>query len=292
MRYFIPLQPHSFDPALTLLGGQTFRWRYSPEDNTYQGIVNGQVWRLSVSYGGMRVHQDEPSPTGNPPFPIQVFHYFDLRRDYAQALAILHQDPIFLQATRTITGLKLLNQNWFEVIVSFVISANNHIKRISSIIDRLCTTYGTPIPGQPLACAFPTPQQLAEAQLDVLREQCGTGYRDQYLVGLAQHITDHSSHWQQASQLSTAELRDLLLGLPGVGPKVSDCILLFGFGRWDVFPVDTWIRRIMIDLYFPGQSPSDQVIRQFALEQFGQLAGLAQQYLFEAARTQKATPAR
>ncbi|MBI4751556.1 MAG: 8-oxoguanine DNA glycosylase [Acidobacteria bacterium] len=289
MRYFIPLQPHSFDPALTLLGGQAFRWRYFPNDNTYRGIVNGQVWRLSVSYGGIRVHQDAPSPTGTPPFPLQVFHYFDLRRDYASALATLNQDPVFSQATSDITGLKLLNQNWFEVIVSFVISANNHINRISNIVDRLCSTYGTPISGQSVAFAFPTPEQLAEAVPEVLREKCGTGYRDQYLIGLARQIANQPSQWQQAGQCSTAELREQLLGLPGVGPKVSDCILLFGYGRWDVFPIDTWIRRIMIDLYFPGQSPSDHIVRQFALEQFGQLAGLAQQYLFEAARNQKSS---
>ena len=172
------------------------------------------------------------------------------------------------------------------MMVSFVLSANNHIARISRSVELLAARYGTPFSAAGKTCfAFPTPTQLAQATAQDLRKYCNTGYRDRYLMDLALQVSQSLPAWNQSATTATGELRTWLLELPGVGPKVADCILLFGFGRWDVFPVDTWVRKAVQLAYFPDQPPfSDQKLRAFALERFGPLAGFAQQVLFEAIR--------
>ncbi len=184
-----------------------------------------------------------------------------------------------------LTGLRLLRQPWFEVMVSFVISSNNHLPRIRQIINVISRTFGHPI--TPTDHAFPTPEALAAASPTTLRHTCRVGYRDHALHQLATRIACNPAFWETAAtSCPTPELRRHLLTLPGVGPKVAECILLFGFHRWEAFPIDVWVRRALLAcLGRPtAPPPADRELATLAASTFGPFAGLAQQYLFELAR--------
>ncbi|WP_058867484.1 DNA-3-methyladenine glycosylase [Chloracidobacterium thermophilum] len=185
---------------------------------------------------------------------------------------------------RHLTGLRLLRQPWFEVMVSFVISSNNHLPRIRQIINVISRTFGQPI--TPTDYAFPTPEALAAASPTTLRHTCRVGYRDHALHQLATQIAHNLTFWETAATCPTPELRRHLLTLPGVGPKVAECILLFGFHRWEAFPIDVWVRRVLLAcLGRPtAPPPADRELAALAANTFGPFAGLAQQYLFELAR--------
>jgi N-glycosylase/DNA lyase len=183
--------------------------------------------------------------------------------------------------------IHILQQEPFETLISFIISANNHIPRIRSIIERLCRLYGTPVT-TPLgeAYTFPSPEALAEARLVDLRAKCGLGYRDAYVRSAARAVA-HQSDFACWHELPTPTLRKRLLQLDGVGEKVADCVLLFGFHRLQAFPVDTWIHRAMTELYFTGREPRLREVQAMAATCFGDYAGVAQQYLFAGFRSKK-----
>lgn len=215
--------------------------------------------------------------------------YFDLDRDYDSARNALmadrklHRFASSLFETRD--GPRILRQPWFETTISFIVSANNHIPRIRNILRVISRTFGKPLSTEADGSyAFPTPEQLAGADLSTLRRECNTGYRDIFIRDTARRMCDAFSFWDETTARSTDDLRDALLELPGIGPKVAECILLFGFHRFEAFPVDTWVRKAVSEAYFDGRTIPDGEIRRFAADHFGSNAGLAQQYLFEAAR--------
>jgi N-glycosylase/DNA lyase len=215
--------------------------------------------------------------------------YFDLDRDYPAAAAALDADPALQRFTAATSGVRILRQPWFETMIGFVVSANNRIPRIIRIIERLCEVFGEEkIASDGSYFCFPSPERLATAELAVLRNECNTGYRDRAIRALSAHVVaDHDFWHRRAAFAPTGELRRRLLALPGVGPKVAECILLFGFSRWEAFPIDTWIRRAVAALYLRDCArPTDKDIAAVAHARFGPLAGLAQQRLFEAARLQ------
>ena len=192
---------------------------------------------------------------------------------------------------------------------SFIISANNNIKRISGIIDRLCSLAGEKLPVRYFSdCAaadcdfgkssevfaFPTPERIAALSEDELK-QIGAGYRAPYIIKSAKRIAD-GYDLEKLRSLPTAEARKELLTFPGVGPKVADCILLFSLGHADAFPVDVWIERAMTELYFSDSSTADTPAArpapakseiQAAARSIGKLSGIVQQYIFFYARNQK-----
>ena len=172
-------------------------------------------------------------------------------------------------------GIRLLRQDFFETIISFIISANNNIPRIKGIIERLCTLAGDKKDGY---YAFPTPQRLSLVSEKSLRD-IGAGFRDKYIFRTTQIITSTDILKRIASS-DTEQARKLLLTLPGVGPKVADCILLFGLRRFDCFPVDTWMmKRCKTD-----ELDTPQKVRDYYLNRYGEYAGPAQQYIFYGAR--------
>jgi 3-methyladenine DNA glycosylase/8-oxoguanine DNA glycosylase len=183
-----------------------------------------------------------------------------------------------------LTGLRLLRQPWFEVMVSFVISSNNHLPRIRQIISIISRTFGHPV--TPTDYTFPTPEALAAACPGTLRHTCRVGYRDHALHQLATQIAHNLTFWETAAACPTPELRRHLLALPGVGPKVAECILLFGFHRWEAFPIDVWVRRALLTCLgrTAAPPPANRELAALAADTFGPFAGLAQQYLFELAR--------
>lgn len=170
-------------------------------------------------------------------------------------------------------GIRILQQDPFETLISFIISANNHIPRIKSIIERLSTALGDRCDG---FNAFPTAKALSGKDADYYFK-AGLGYRAPYIVETARAVKD-GFDLDGLQTLSTDKARKELMTLKGVGPKVADCILLFGFGREDVFPVDTWIKKVY-NSYF-GHEDNPAKIRKALTDKFGDLSGYAQQYLF------------
>jgi N-glycosylase/DNA lyase len=272
-----------FNLALTLTGGQAFRWRRQGDE--FYGVVDGERWRVTYRNGALSVEAVSAAAA----LAVERFavRYFDLERDYSSAAAALDADAALQRFTAATSGVRILRQSWFETMIGFVVSANNRIPRIIRIIERLCEVFGDEkiAPDGPYFC-FPSPERLATAGLAVLRNECNTGYRDRAIRDLSAHVVaDHDFWHRRAAFAPTGELRRRLLALPGVGPKVAECILLFGFSRWEAFPIDTWTRRAVAALYLRDCArPTDKDIAAVARARFGPLAGFAQQRLFEAAR--------
>ena len=182
------------------------------------------------------------------------------------------------------SGIRILNQDLWETIISFIISANNNIPRIKGIIERLSKRYGTKINwNNEEYYLFPTPNQLKNVTVEEFRK-LGLGFRDIRLFETTHMVLNNEIDLSKLHLLDTTSARAELLNLSGVGPKVADCILLFStLKRFDIFPIDVWVRRVMNDLYIknPDENKvSKKLINDIAFEKFGNLAGIAQQYLF------------
>ncbi|MCL2236444.1 MAG: N-glycosylase [Defluviitaleaceae bacterium] len=199
--------------------------------------------------------------------------YFDLERDYEKIQQkIAQDDPIMQRAVEFAPGIRLLNQDPWEILLSFIISANNRIPQIKQVIKNICEAYGE-------NSSFPTPEQLKNVTAEDFRV-LKTGFRDKYLVDAVAHVLAGNLPIQRDESVSTADLRERLLAVKGIGEKVAHCILLMGYGRYNSFPVDVWVQRVMERLYFNGEKTSVAKIHQFAGERWGDYASFANQYLF------------
>ncbi len=273
-------QIDTFVPKHIFECGQCFRWNQET-DGSYTGVLENNVLNVTLENGQIIF---QGICDGN----IQeiVTSYFDLDRDYRKIQENLSKiDEPLKTSIQYGKGIRLLNQNLWETIISFIISANNNIPRIKGIIERLAKNYGNKIEWKDkIYYAFPTPQQLAKADIADLRA-LGLGFRDQRVYETTQMILNKDVDLQKLSkETDSRKIREILLILPGVGPKVADCIMLFSTLKClDVFPVDVWVRRVMNELYF--QLPEEknlkrEQIEKLAYEKYGNLAGIAQQYLF------------
>lgn len=275
-----------FDVETTLLGGQAFRWEKEVVDGTtsFSGIIKEHFIQVKIETSIPFIFW--LSAAGN--LKTCIFEYFDLNRDYQSATQTLFLDPEF---SRFLSVLgphqqpRILRQPWFETLISFIVSANNNIPRIRNSIKVISRLYGKKIEmGKDSGFAFPTPESLAKANRESLREKCNVGYRDAYILKTSEIVRDQFSFWEAHEERSTEDLRSTLRELPGVGPKVAECVLLFGFHRWEAFPVDTWIRKAVHQAFPQTVGYSDRDISLFGRDRFGPLAGFAQQLLFESAR--------
>ena len=273
-------QIDTFVPKHIFECGQCFRWNQET-DGSYTGVLENNVLNVTLENGQIIF---QGICDGN----IQeiVTSYFDLDRDYRKIQENLSKiDEPLKTSIQYGKGIRLLNQDLWETIISFIISANNNIPRIKGIIERLAKNYGNKIEWKDkIYYAFPTPQQLAKADIADLRA-LGLGFRDQRVYETTQIVLNKEVDLQKLSkETDSRKIREILLTLPGVGPKVADCIMLFSTLKClDVFPVDVWVRRVMNELYF--QLPEEknlkrEQIEKLAYEKYGNLAGIAQQYLF------------
>ncbi len=240
----------------TLPSGQCFR--FSECDG---------VWTVKAGVGGnlrvLKVSQDDLSPITDDPFWAD---FFDLGTDYEALKADFSKvSPLMRQACEYAPGIRILNQDPWEALCSFVVSQNNNIKRIMGIIDRMSNFYG--------GGGFPTVESLVDAKEDDLR-MLGLGFRAPYIVNTARAVYDGSINLDDLKKIDIDQARAILMRVKGIGPKVADCALLFGCHRLDCFPMDVSMKRVMANC-FPGQYKSI----------FGPYAGVAQQYLFHFART-------
>lgn len=264
----IPLDfPFSLEHIFTC--GQCFRWQESPRGG-YVGVTLGRPTRIWTHQGSLFLRSSAQD------FEEVWRNYFDLDRDYQAMTQDFLVNPFMEKAVAYGEGLRILRQDSWETLISFLISQCNRIPRIQAILDRLCRAFGDPVEleGETLY-TFPSPQTLAGLTLEELAF-LRAGYRAPYLLSAVQAITEGRFSLEQVSLLPTPQARIALMELPGVGRKVADCILLFGLGRLEAFPVDTWMKKA--GSFYPQP------------EEFGPYAGVAQQYIFHYARSTGLSP--
>lgn len=240
----------------TLQSGQCFRFS---EENGVWTVYSGVQENCRV----LKVSQDDLSVIENDPY---WRHFFDLDTDYEKLKEEFSKiNPLMAKACTYAPGIRILNQDPWEALCSFVVSQNNNIKRIMGIVERMCDFYG--------GGGFPSAKVLAQAKEEDLRG-LGLGFRASYIINTAKAVNDGEIDLENLKRIDIDEARGILMKVKGIGPKVADCALLFGCHRLDCFPMDVWMKRVMAT-FFPGQDKSI----------FGPYAGVAQQYLFHYART-------
>ncbi len=211
--------------------------------------------------------------------------YFDLERDYAEIKSsLLAKDKKLFEAITKMYGVRILNQEFYEMVISFIISQNKQIPHIKKIVFDLSNRYGNVL-GQVNGkeyYSFPELETFAKITEESFRE-LKTGFRAPYLVDASLRITSDFSR-ESFEGLSYQNAKERLMQIKGIGEKVANCVLLFGLSYRNAFPVDVWIKRIMQELYFEGKDTPKNEIEQFANKQFGDYGGYAQQYLFYFAR--------
>lgn len=258
--------------------GQCFRWNEEP-DGSYTGIFGHNV--LNVK------EEKDIVITGicNGNIEDICKNYFDLDRNYEEIKETLSLiDDNMKESIKYGEGIRILNQDLWEMIISFIISANNNIPRIKGIIERMSAKYGQEIKFRGTSYyTLPTIDELSQASVKDLKD-LGLGFRDRYVYETTKKIKEGKINLENLKQEPTNEVRKQLLTLTGVGPKVADCIMLFStLKRFDVFPVDVWVRRVMNDLYIHNEDETKvnkKQIQEIARDKFGALEGIAQQYLF------------
>lgn len=261
MDYFVKnndiiLNEKDFDLDETLDCGQAFRWKKIESDYlcTYEGSFFNDNLRISeISKGTFVLHNVSESD-----FLGKWVDYFDLNTDYTELKKLFSEDETLSRACEFAGGIRLLRQNSWECLISFIISQNNNIPRIKGIIDRLCGNYG----------GFPTAEQMRGVTADDLN-YLRSGFRGKYLSDAAECVNSGVINLADIAVAPIDEAREALKKIKGVGPKVAECVLLFGMHRTEAFPVDVWIKRVLAE-YYPNGFPD------FAKEN----AGIAQQYLF------------
>ena len=259
--------------------GQCFRWN-KQEDGSYTGVFKGNVLNVNkidneITFRGMV----------NGKMENVVEDYFDLDRNYEEIKNKLSKIDQYLENSINYGyGIRILNQDLWETIISFIISANNNIPRIKGIIERISQKYGKEIEWEAKKYyTFPSAEEMKDATIEDFRK-LGLGFRDKRIYETIHLVLDKKVNLDEMYEKETKEVREELLTLSGVGPKVADCILLFStLKRFDVFPIDVWVRRVMNELYIKNEDEnkvSKKEIMNIADEKFGSLEGLAQQYLF------------
>ena len=260
--------------------GQCFRWKLE-EDGSYTGIIKDAV--INVKNEKEKIIFTGKSKNRN--LETIVKEYFDLETNYSYYKNKLSKVDKYLEESINFgNGIRILKQDLWECIISFIISANNNIPRIKKIIEKISINYGEKI------CfndkdyyLFPTPEQLSKASVEDLRN-LGLGFRDKRIFNTTKMILQKEVDLELLKKCdNTEKMREELVKLDGVGPKVADCILLFALKRVDVFPIDVWVRRVMNDLYIHNENEekvSKKELQNLAEQKFLGMSGIAQQYLF------------
>lgn len=258
--------------------GQCFRWNET-DDNTYIGIAFGKVIEVKVIEKDLYIYNATKEEVEN----IWI-DYFDLTRDYGIIKEELSKDPLLAEAIEFGKGIRLLKQDPFELIISFIISANNRIPMIKRAIDKISQRWGEKIEYKGNTYyTFPTIDRLRSATEEELKD-CGVGFRGKYIKSTVETLNNDMIN--EMLLANDDQCHKLLQKLSGIGPKVADCIMLFSMEKYSAFPVDVWVKRAMQHFYL-APDVSLPKIREFARDKFGKYAGFAQQYLFYYARENK-----
>lgn len=272
----------NFDARAIFTCGQAFRW-YEEKDGSFTTVHLGRVLNVlnednRVVFKGTNLEE----------FKEIWVDYFDLNTNYKEIRKTLSSNEILLNAMEYGKGIRILNQNHFEMLISFIISANNMIPRIKKSIEVISMRYGKFIceDENRKYYSFPTVEELSNATVEDLREFAKVGFRDKRIFDTVNMILNDKIDLNSFESLETDILREELLKFSGVGNKVADCIMLFSYKRGEVFPVDVWIKRVMEKLFIKQETPVKKIAKE-ANRIFGKYAGYAQQYLFYYGREEK-----
>lgn len=271
----------SFDLAATLASGQVFRWR-EHDPGAFLGWIGSDI--VSISQQDSQLIFQGTSKE-------RVRTFFSLDVDLSAIAREMDVDEVIHQALNRHWGLRVIQQDPWECLASFILSSFNNIPRLTGMIERLATRFGEPMGEESKATLgvaflphrFPKPEALARVSERVLRN-CGLGFRAPYVRAAAQAVADGRADLERWRGLDDEALRRALMTIPGVGEKVVECVTLFGYNRTASFPVDVWIGRAMRGWYFPRRKVTDRQIRAFARRRFGPHCGWAQQFLYCRAR--------
>ncbi len=279
----IEIKVNCFNLAYTVECGQCFRWeKLKDEYFQYVGVIDDRV--IKIKQDGNKIIATSNDMNG---IEEKIKYYFDLNTDYEKIeKKISTIDSNVNKAVKNTTGIRILNQTFFETLISFIISANNNIPRISRSIKEISRRYGKEIDFEENKYyLFPTLDELRDVKEEEFRE-CGVGFRAKYIKNTVKDILDGKIIIENIPSTDTSKLRDSVMKLQGVGPKVADCILLFSCSRKEVFPVDVWVERVMCNLYFneSGKVMRKKEILDYAEDNFGKYAGIVQQHLFHNVR--------
>ncbi|MCD8089995.1 MAG: DNA-3-methyladenine glycosylase [Clostridiales bacterium] len=266
---------NSFEIGQILECGQCFRFE-KIEEGHYKIIARNRVLYIKQDEEKICLYPCSAEEFGN------IWHdYFDLGTDYDEIKATLSEDSVLRDAIAFGSGIRLLNQDPFECLISFIISQNNRIPMIQKVIGNISAKWGEKT-GEDFL--FPTLEALKVADCESLNE-CKTGFRSKYIRDCLDRLSSGEISLNNIKAMDTAEAKAELMKIKGVGTKVADCVLLFSLRRREVFPTDVWIKRVMEYFYFDGKEAPIKEIHGFAAEKWGRYAGFAQQYLFYYART-------
>jgi N-glycosylase/DNA lyase len=272
-----------YDLDVTLASGQTFGWKR--QGDSWTGVVQGRWVRLRSVPGAIPV-----ATPGRPGDWRWLRDYLQLDAPLERITATFPKDPWMQAAMAACPGLRLLRQEPWECLASFILSSTKRIAQIEQVSERLRARFGKPVPvpsGEPPAWAFPSAERLAACAEAELRA-CKLGFRAPYLLAAARFQAEGKLDWNQLGRGTLGEAREQLMRIPGVGRKIADCALLFTGLFPEAFPVDVWIERTLRAHYFPKGRATPREIERFTASYFGPYAGYAQQYLFHYARTQGA----
>ncbi len=265
---------------MTFSSGQAFRWE--EHDGAWEGVIGSRWVRLTEGGSGVRAETVEDVSNWD-----WLTHYLQTEVELEQVLAQFPPDAPLRRAVGACRGLRLLRQDPWECLASFILSSTKQIVQIRQIVRVLCARFGEPIAApskETLAYSFPDAARLARASELELRA-CKMGFRAPYLRAAARAVEGGKLDLEAMSGLETDEARSRLLQVPGVGRKIADCVLLFAYGRQEVFPVDVWVSKALRELYFADCPVTPKQLLHFSQTHFGCYAGYAQQYLFHYMRT-------
>jgi N-glycosylase/DNA lyase len=279
MQTLLPVR--NYDLAATLTSGQAFRWQ--PQADGWEGVIGGRWVRLHLGEEGVQAETRLPQPNWS-----WLEHYLQTEVELDAILRTFPDDEPMRQSVAACRGLRLLRQEPWECLASFILSSTKQIVQIQQIIELLCLRFGEIVPGPPERTelrAFPSAATLAAANESELRA-CKMGFRAPHLLTAARRVSEGRLELETLAGMSLEEARSQLMELPGVGPKIANCVLLFGYGFPGAFPIDVWVTKALQRLYFNKRRARPERLREFVRTHFGPHAGYAQQYLFHYMRTQ------
>lgn len=272
VEYFFDVDNYSLEK--TLQSGQAFRW--SPWLGGYQGIIGKNVVQLTQLDNGIKAVVKEGKLSED-----KLRDYLRVDENYSEIISAISFDPYVKKSVDNQNGYRILNQDPFEMLISFIDSANNSIHNIKMQIGKLSQMFGSEIASD--FYSFPEPERIAGLSEKEIKK-AGVGFRGKYMIEASKRVLENPDLLNDIGVVDSSDARERLTGIPGVGDKISDCILLFGYNRIDRVPIDVWTRRIFTNLYGKDEKAKYEDLQNFAYEKFGQYAGYAFSFLFEEAR--------
>lgn len=265
----------------TITCGQCFRF-YKMDDDSFTMILSDRVINIRQDNDILIVESNNEDKLEE-----VILEYFDLNNDYNKINEeILKEDKTLENSIKSSKGFKILNQNPFEMLISYIISQNNNVKRIMKSVELLSIKYGEKVTFKNNDYyLFPSYDNLKSISIEDIKD-IGVGFRDTYIINALNLINNGTIDLNKINDMDTTDALNYLMLIKGVGPKVASCILLFAYKKYDVFPVDTWVIQAMNELY-PSVKSSQKEIIKFAKEKYGKYSGIALQYMYHSMRNVK-----